>query len=109
LSYEAPSDLAPWLERFVKEAAEVSVKYEGYIKRELELLEKVQAQENRRIPDAFAYEGVPGLSIEVSERLKKVRPATLGQALRIPGVTPAAGALLYVHLEKFKPSQTATV
>lgn len=109
MAYEAPSDLAPWLERFVKEASEVSVKYEGYIKRELELLEKVQAQENRRIPEAFAYEKVPGLSIEVSERLKKVRPGTLGQALRIPGVTPAAGALLYVHLEKFKPSQTATV
>jgi tRNA uridine 5-carboxymethylaminomethyl modification enzyme len=109
MAYEAPSDLPPWLERFVKEAAEVSVKYEGYIKRELELLGKVQAQENRRIPEAFAYESVPGLSIEVSERLKRVRPATLGQALRIPGVTPAAGALLYVHLEKFKPSQMATV
>lgn len=109
MTYEAPSDLPAWLSRFVKEASEISVKYEGYIKRELELLEKVQAQENRRIPDAFSFEAVPGLSIEVSERLKKVRPATLGQALRIPGVTPAAGALLYVHLEKFKPSPTAAL
>ncbi|RYZ98040.1 MAG: hypothetical protein EOP11_21195, partial [Proteobacteria bacterium] len=51
-------------------------------------------------PEAFAYEDIGGLSIEVIERLKRTRPATLGQAMRVPGVTPAAGALLFVHLDK---------
>ncbi|MGZ3701747.1 MAG: tRNA uridine-5-carboxymethylaminomethyl(34) synthesis enzyme MnmG, partial [Bdellovibrionota bacterium] len=74
--------------------------YEGYIKRELELLEKVSSHEGRVIPSAFSFGGVSGLSREVVERLEKVRPATLGQAMRIPGITPAAGALLFLHLQK---------
>lgn len=92
--------LPEWLVPYVEEVAEVDTKYEGYIRRELELLQKVQSHETRKIPGDFSYAQVSGLSIEVQERLAKVRPATLGQALRIPGFTPAAGALLYVHLEK---------
>jgi len=95
-----PDSLPPWLGRFVEEAVEVEAKYEGYIKRELELLEKVRSHEGRMIPDTFSYTEVPGLSIEVVERLQNVRPTTLGQALRIPGITPTAGALLFIHLEK---------
>jgi tRNA uridine 5-carboxymethylaminomethyl modification enzyme len=93
-------EVAPWLHPFIDECVDVATKYEGYIRRELELLEKVKGQEEKRIPTDFAFNSIPGLSIEVSERLQRVRPATLGQALRIPGVTPAAGALLFVHLEK---------
>jgi tRNA uridine 5-carboxymethylaminomethyl modification enzyme len=100
LSFVFSSSLDPWNHRFVEEAAEVSVKYEGYIKRELELLEKVKNHEQRKIPLNFDFSAVSGLSVEVQERLKRVRPVTLGQALRIPGITPAAGALLFVHLEK---------
>ncbi|RYZ95086.1 MAG: tRNA uridine-5-carboxymethylaminomethyl(34) synthesis enzyme MnmG, partial [Proteobacteria bacterium] len=95
-----PADLPPWMERFVDENVDVDAKYEGYIRRELELIGKVKAQEEKRIPEAFAYEDIGGLSIEVIERLKRTRPATLGQAMRVPGVTPAAGALLFVHLDK---------
>jgi tRNA uridine 5-carboxymethylaminomethyl modification enzyme len=99
-SHVFSDSLDPWSHRYVEEAAEVSVKYEGYIKRELELLAKVKSHEERRIPLSFDFGQVSGLSIEVVERLKRVRPETLGQAMRIPGITPAAGALLFVHLEK---------
>jgi tRNA uridine 5-carboxymethylaminomethyl modification enzyme len=100
LSSENGNDLPAWLEPFVDEVVEVEAKYDGYIRRELELLDKVQAQEERTIPENFGYEEVRGLSIEVIERLKRTRPTTLGQAMRVPGVTPAASALLFVHLEK---------
>jgi tRNA uridine 5-carboxymethylaminomethyl modification enzyme len=99
---EHPDTLPAWLGRFVDEAVEVEAKYEGYIRRELELLEKVKDQENRKIPEGLSYGEISGLSHEVVERLQQVRPATLGQAMRIPGVTPSAGALLFVHLEKGK-------
>jgi tRNA uridine 5-carboxymethylaminomethyl modification enzyme len=101
-----PEELPPWLRPFVEECVEVAAKYEGYIKRELELLEKVSSHEGRSIPGSFSFEAVPGLSREVVERLEKVRPATLGQAMRIPGITPAAGALLFLHLLK-GPTVTA--
>ncbi|MGE3261408.1 MAG: tRNA uridine-5-carboxymethylaminomethyl(34) synthesis enzyme MnmG [Bacteriovoracia bacterium] len=90
----------PWLERFIQEAVEIDVKYEGYVKRELELMDRMNSQDGKRIPADFTYSEVGGLSHEVIERLQRVRPTTLGQALRIPGVTPSAGALLYVHLER---------
>jgi tRNA uridine 5-carboxymethylaminomethyl modification enzyme len=93
-------ELPPWLHPFVEECVEVEAKYEGYIKRELEFLEKVSAHEGREIPSALLYGSVSGLSQEVREKLEKVRPSTLGQAMRIPGVTPAAGALLFLHLQK---------
>jgi tRNA uridine 5-carboxymethylaminomethyl modification enzyme len=71
-------------------------------------LERVNAQDGKKIPNDFSYEEVSGLSIEVVERLRKVRPNTLGQALRIPGITPSAGALLFVHLER-KPGKPTPV
>lgn len=100
LKREAPDTLPSWLTPFVEEVVEVRAKYEGYIRRELELLEKMQKNEGKVISAQFSFEEVPGLSREVVERLQKVRPVTLGQALRVPGVTPAAGALLYIHLQK---------
>lgn len=100
-SVELGDELPSWQKRFVEECVEVEAKYEGYIRRELELLEKVSSHTERAIPGEFSFNGVSGLSREVVERLEKVRPSTLGQAMRVPGVTPAAGALLYVHLEKF--------
>jgi tRNA uridine 5-carboxymethylaminomethyl modification enzyme len=100
-SVELGEALPSWQKRFVEECVEVEAKYEGYIRRELELLEKVSSHTERAIPGEFSFSGVSGLSREVVERLEKVRPSTLGQAMRVPGVTPAAGALLYVHLEKF--------
>ncbi|MGZ3729877.1 MAG: tRNA uridine-5-carboxymethylaminomethyl(34) synthesis enzyme MnmG [Bdellovibrionota bacterium] len=99
-SADSGSEIPAWQAPFVEECVEVEAKYEGYIKRELELLEKVSSHEGRVIPSAFSFGGVSGLSREVVERLEKVRPATLGQAMRIPGITPAAGALLFLHLQK---------
>jgi tRNA uridine 5-carboxymethylaminomethyl modification enzyme len=73
---------------------ETTVKYAGYLKQEASRAERVRKDERRRIPDGFPYARVPGLSHEVVQRLTQVRPETLGQASRIPGVTPAAVAVL---------------
>ena len=88
----------------VGEAVEISIKYDGYIKRQLEQIEKFQKLEGKSIPANFRYDRVTGFSNEVAEKLSKVRPATVGQASRISGVTPAAVSLLLVALERFQRS-----
>jgi tRNA uridine 5-carboxymethylaminomethyl modification enzyme len=79
---------------------ENEVKYEGYLKQERSHAERLRRQERRRIPEGFPFARVPGLSREVVQRLSQVRPETLGQASRIPGVTPAAVAVLGAQLSK---------
>jgi len=81
---------------------ELQVKYSGYIKRQLQQIGRFKNLETKPIPLAFNYDGTPGFSREVREKLKKVRPASIGQASRISGVTPAAISLLLVALEKYK-------
>jgi len=81
-------------------SVETEFKYEGYLRRQSAAVERQRRQECRRIPEDFAFHGIPGLSREVVERLSRIRPATLGQALRIPGVTPAAVALVGAYLER---------
>jgi tRNA uridine 5-carboxymethylaminomethyl modification enzyme len=61
-------------------------------------IQQLQQSESRRIPESFSYEQIPGLSNEVRQKLSRVRPGTLGQAGRIPGVTPAAVAVLDIYL-----------
>lgn len=73
---------------------ETVVKYEGYLRRQESEIERARREERRKIPTDFPFRTVPGLSREVVERLEQVRPDTLGQALRIPGLTPAAVAVL---------------
>jgi tRNA uridine 5-carboxymethylaminomethyl modification enzyme len=73
---------------------ETGVKYEGYLKRQQSEVERARRDERRRIPNGFPYARVPGLTRESVQRLEQVRPDTLGQALRIPGLTPAAVAVL---------------
>jgi tRNA uridine 5-carboxymethylaminomethyl modification enzyme len=75
-------------------SAETAVKYVGYLRRQESEIERARKNERRHIPCDFPFERVPGLSREVVQRLCQVRPDTLGQALRIPGVTPAAVAVL---------------
>jgi tRNA uridine 5-carboxymethylaminomethyl modification enzyme len=75
-------------------------KFEGYLRRELAAVDRQRRQELRQIPESFQFVGIPGLSREMVERLSQVRPATLGQASRIPGVTPAAVAVVAACLEK---------
>jgi tRNA uridine 5-carboxymethylaminomethyl modification enzyme len=84
-------------------SVETEFKYEGYLRRQLTAVERQRRQECRRIPEDFMFHGIPGLSREMVECLSRVRPATLGQALRIPGVTPAAVALVGAHLERRAP------
>jgi tRNA uridine 5-carboxymethylaminomethyl modification enzyme len=82
----------------VLQTVETEFKYAGYIAQQQKLVARLRDSEARRIPLAFSYRGVPGLSNEASEKLGKVRPETLGQASRIPGITPAAIAVLDVYL-----------
>jgi len=84
----------------VVEQVEIKHKYEGYIKRQEEMARKFAQGEGKSIPPDFDYDGVPGLSGEIREKLKQVRPASLGQAARISGVTPAALAVLMVYLKR---------
>ena len=79
-------------------SAETSVKYAGYLRRQEGEIERARRDERRRIPENFPFDRVPGLSREVVQRLNQVRPDTLGHALRIPGVTPAAVAVLGAYV-----------
>lgn len=81
-------------------SAETTLKYQGYLKRqELEVSRRYR-DEHRRIPEGFRYAAVPGLSAEVIQRLGQVRPNTLGQATRVPGMTPAAMAVLATYVAR---------
>ena len=82
-------------------SVETSVKYEGYLLRQEQAVARAQHAERRRIPEAFPFERVPGLSREMVQRFSESRPETLGQAQRIPGVTPAAVAVVGAYLDRF--------
>lgn len=77
---------------------ETETKYAGYISQQDRQIQRLEEAEGRVIPESFSYDSIPGLSNEVRQKLMRVRPATLGQAKRIPGVTPAAIAVLDVYL-----------
>ena len=74
------------------------LRYEGLLHRERETIERLARSEGRRIPDDIVYRGLPGLSLEAAEKLERHRPRTLGQASRIPGVSPAAVTFLLGQL-----------
>ncbi|MEL6711521.1 MAG: FAD-dependent oxidoreductase, partial [Pseudomonadota bacterium] len=84
----------------VTEQVEIQAKYAGYIARQQEEIQRDKAAEDISLPSGFNYHQVSGLSAEVREKLSQQQPATLGQAGRIPGVTPAALSLLRIHLKK---------
>ena len=84
----------------VAEQVEIQAKYAGYLSRQLDEIDKARRYEDKKIPDEMAYDQVKGLSNEVRQKLMDHRPATLGQAGRISGVTPAAISLLMVHIKK---------
>jgi tRNA uridine 5-carboxymethylaminomethyl modification enzyme len=86
----------------VLEQLEIETKYEGYIRRQEEELEKIRRHESIALPGSIAYDQVSGLSLELVEKLRAVRPATLARASRIPGMTPAALSLLLVHARKLQ-------
>ena len=107
LSYQAVCDLggspaqrAP-LRADVVMQVEVSIKYSGYVKRQSDAVDRFKRMEEARIPADLDYAAVRGLSREACERLAHIRPRSLGQAARVPGVTPAALSLLSVHLKRY--------
>ena len=84
----------------VAEQVEIKTKYAGYIDRQQEEIARLRASEDTRLPDDIDYASISGLSKEIQGKLGQTRPETLGQASRIPGVTPAAISLLLIHLKK---------
>jgi len=100
------SELLPWVRQVLGEepvrgmlaTVETETKYSGYISQQERQIERVKDADRRTIPPAFEFSGIPGLSREIQEKLSRVRPVTLGQAARIPGVTPAAVAILDIYL-----------
>ena len=103
LSYE---DLAPFdpdrpaLPRAVREEVEITVKYEGYIRRQLRQVEEFSRMESRRLPENIDYAAVPGLRTEAREKLGAIRPENFGQASRISGVSPADVTALMIYTER---------
>jgi tRNA uridine 5-carboxymethylaminomethyl modification enzyme len=92
----------PLLSREEARRIETDFKYEGYLQQQEKQMERMKRAESRRIPDWFDYKKVSGLSREVVEKLARVRPLTLGQASRIPGITPAAVSLVNCYIEIFQ-------
>jgi tRNA uridine 5-carboxymethylaminomethyl modification enzyme len=99
-------DIRPWVVQILGEepaqgvliTVETETKYKGYISQQERQIDRLKDSERRHIPDDFKFHAIPGISREVGEKLERVRPITLGQAARIPGVTPAAVAILDVYL-----------
>ena len=97
----------PVADKKVAEQVEIQIKYSGYIERQQQEISKHKKHEQTIIPDALDFNMVKGLSFEVTEKLTQSRPATIGQAGRIPGMTPAAVSLLLVHLKKERKKLSA--
>ena len=96
-----PVETAPSTVALDLASVETAVKYAGYLKQEAARVERAGRQERRRIPAGFPFARVPGLSREAIERLSQVQPESLGQASRIPGLTPAAVAVLGTYIGRF--------
>lgn len=100
---------SPWLgdyESKVLFQAETEIKYDGYIQREARRARNLSEKESKKIPEWIDYREVAGLSREAQEKLGRVRPASLGQASRVPGITPADVASILIHTEKGRRSAT---
>ena len=91
-----------------KSVLESRVRYEGYIRRERDRVERLKPLEGLAIPEGLAYEAIPGLSREVVEKCGRRRPRTLGEAARVPGMTPAALAIISAHARRRGPSPAAS-
>ena len=105
LRYEQIARLAPpqdALPPAVKEQVEIQIKYDGYIQRQQRQIHQFKKLENFRIPEAFDYADVPGLKTEAREKLTRIRPVSIGQASRLPGVSPADISILTVMLHQQK-------
>jgi len=105
LSYEKVKGLdpeRPELPAAVTEQVEINIRYEGYIARQKKQVEQFEKLENKKIPERIDYDDVGSLRLEARQKLKEFRPASIGQASRISGVTPADVTVLLIYLEKYQ-------
>ncbi len=105
MSYEMVAPLDPDrkpLPEDVREQVEISIKYDGYIRRQMSQVEKVLKLENKRIPEDLDYHDIHGLRIEAMQKLDKIRPFSIGQASRISGVSPADISVLLIYLSQMR-------
>ncbi len=103
LNYDKLRTILPKLEPLdpiIKQEIEIDLKYEGYLNLQKQQIEKFKKYEDMKIPDNFDYSGIGGLSNEVRGKLMEIKPVSIGQAIRIPGVTPAAISILVIYLRK---------
>ncbi len=103
MNYDKLKEIVPDLEeldKFIKQEVEIDIKYEGYLNLQKQQIEKFKKYENMRIPEDFDYTMVGGLSNEVRGKLMEIKPTSIGQAMRISGVTPAAVSILMIYLKK---------
>ena len=84
----------------IKEQVEIQIKYEGYIDKSLQQVERLKKMENKRIPENIDYDAINGLATEAKQKLKKIKPVSIAQASRISGVNPADISILLVYLEQ---------
>ncbi|MBN2705963.1 MAG: tRNA uridine-5-carboxymethylaminomethyl(34) synthesis enzyme MnmG [Deltaproteobacteria bacterium] len=103
------ADLGLRLGEAARRQTEIQIKYDGYIRRQQQAVEKFRHLEKIRIPDDFDYQGIPGLTIEMVHTLQAIRPVSLGQASRLPGVTPAAISVLMIYLKKRGGASSASL
>jgi len=94
------ADEYPELADQVGAQVEIEARYAGYVRRQQDEIERSRGKDELSLPGDLDYAAIPGLSHEIRQKLAQVRPGTLGQAARIPGVTPVAVSLLLVHLAK---------
>ncbi len=105
MNYRGTGILPVWIRNEMK-TVETGIKFAGYLVQQQRSMERLRRDEARAIPETFDYTTVSGLSREMVEKLGRVRPSTLGQASRLPGVTPAALSLIQCFLE-IQARQTA--
>ena len=97
---EIDDETRPDLSRREKEEVSIIIKYDGYIKKQLQQVEKLHKLERKKLRDDIVYSNIKGLRIEAQQKLDEIRPSTVGQASRISGVSPADINVLLVYLEK---------
>ena len=95
----------PEIPAVVREQVEISVKYEGYVQKQIEQVERSAKLEAKRLPEDIDYSQISGLSLEARQKLNKIQPLSVGQATRISGVSPADISILMVHLEQRRGRQ----
>ncbi|NJP38855.1 tRNA uridine-5-carboxymethylaminomethyl(34) synthesis enzyme MnmG [Alkalicoccus luteus] len=105
---EAMTPSSEELDADVKEQVEIQVKYQGYIAKQLEQVEKLQKMENKKLPEDLDYHAISGLALEAREKLSEVRPLSVAQASRVSGVNPADVSVLLVYLEQGRLQKVAS-